>query len=64
MAWKIEFKESVAKDLRKIDPQNRTRILDYLHKRLAPLDDPRSLGAPLKGSELDTRKNLALIDGL
>lgn len=50
VAWTIEYARSVQKTVRKIDPQARKRIRDYLERRVASLDDPRELGAPLKGS--------------
>ncbi|WP_272576187.1 type II toxin-antitoxin system RelE family toxin, partial [Providencia sp. PROV235] len=35
--------------LRKMDKQNARRILDFMDLRIAPLDDPRLSGKPLKG---------------
>ena len=52
MAWRIEFDEASKKDLSKLDPQIARRITAFLRDRLAALDDPRSLGEALKGSEL------------
>lgn len=52
MAWRIEFAESAAKQLRKLDPQVAKRILAYLRDSIAPLEDPRSLGEALRGKEL------------
>ena len=52
MAWTISFEEQAAKELVKLDPQVARRILLFLSTRIAPLDDPRVLGDPLKGSEL------------
>lgn len=52
MAWKIELDPAVIRELRKIDQQQARRILAFLHERLAPLDDPRSIGEALKGSRL------------
>ncbi|MFN7399154.1 MAG: type II toxin-antitoxin system RelE family toxin [Sandaracinobacter sp.] len=52
MAWRIEVSDSAAKQLRKLDPQVARRILTYLRDRLAPLEDPRSLGEALRGKEL------------
>ena len=51
MAWKIEFSDSAERELDKLDPQISRRILEYLQKRLAKLDNPRNLGAALKGSK-------------
>ena len=52
MAWKIEFDPAAERELGKIDPQTARRILAFLHKRVAHLDDPRSIGEALKGSKL------------
>lgn len=52
MAWKVELTPLAEKNLSKLDPQIARRILSFLHSRLAVMDDPRSLGEALKGSEL------------
>ena len=52
MAWRVEIAASAAKQLRKLDPQIATRLLTFLRDRIAPLDDPRSLGEALRGKEL------------
>lgn len=52
MAWRIEFLPEAERDLRKLDPADRGRVLRFLRDRLAPRDDPRGLGAPLRGPEL------------
>ena len=52
MAWKVELTPLARKNLEKLDPQIARRILSFLHTRLAQLDDPRSLGEALKGSDL------------
>ncbi|KPJ79729.1 MAG: addiction module toxin RelE [Gammaproteobacteria bacterium SG8_30] len=52
MAWRIEFAESVVKQLRKMDAQVARRLVQYLRERVAPLEDPRALGAALKGDEI------------
>jgi mRNA interferase RelE/StbE len=52
MAWRIEFADSAAKQLRKLDPQVAKRILTFLRDRVAPLDDPRAIGEALRGKEL------------
>ena len=52
MAWRIEVSDSAAKQLRKLDPQVARRILTFLRDRIAPLEDPRSLGEALRGKEL------------
>jgi mRNA interferase RelE/StbE len=52
MAWKIELTKAAEKELDKLDPQIAKRILMFLHGRVAPLDDPRSIGDSLTGSKL------------
>lgn len=52
MAWRIEFDPAVEKELRRVGPDAARRILRYLQDRVAPLDDPRSLGEALHGPEL------------
>lgn len=52
MAWEIELSIQVDRDLSKLDPPQRTRILKFLDQRLAPLDNPRSIGQALHGSRL------------
>ncbi|MBB1248149.1 type II toxin-antitoxin system RelE/ParE family toxin [Rhizobium sp. G21] len=49
MAWKIEFDERAVKDLSKLDRLQSRRIITFLYRRLALLDDPRSIGEALKG---------------
>ena len=49
MAWTIEFVPAAAKELRKLGRAEAARIIRTLEERIAPLEDPRSLGAPLKG---------------
>lgn len=49
MVWRIEYAESVQKDVRKLDAQERKRIRDFIEVKVALLDDPRSLGKPLSG---------------
>jgi mRNA interferase RelE/StbE len=51
MAWKIELSAQVDRDLGKLDPQQSKRILKFLHERVAPLDNPRSIGQALHGSK-------------
>lgn len=52
MAWKVELDPAAERELSKIDPQVSRRILSFLFDRVAKLDDPRSIGEPLKGSKL------------
>jgi mRNA interferase RelE/StbE len=52
MNWKVEFDRQGKKDLDKLDSTVRGRIFRFLYERLARLEDPRSIGEALKGSEL------------
>lgn len=52
MAYSVELAESADRELGKLDAQQRKRILKFLHERLAKLDNPRSIGEALRGSEL------------
>ncbi len=52
MAWKVELSSQALKALGQLDAQVARRILTFLHDRVAPLDDPRSIGEALKGSRL------------
>ena len=50
MAWTIEYTETAKKQLRKLDKLAARRIVDFMDERVAPSDDPRTLGKALKGS--------------
>jgi mRNA interferase RelE/StbE len=52
MAWRVEFADSAAKQLRKLDSQVAKRILTFLRDRVSQLEDPRSIGEALRGKEL------------
>ena len=52
MAWEIELTPEAQSNLSKLDPQIHRRILQFLNERLAKLEDPRSIGEALKGSQL------------
>ncbi len=52
MAWRIEFADSAAKQLRKLDPAIARRVTAFLRDRVVHAKDPRTLGAALKGDEL------------
>ena len=52
MAWTIEFRDTAERQLQKLGKTERNRILDFLRQRIAPLDDPRQIGKPLRGSKL------------
>lgn len=52
MAWRIRLDPAAAKELKKLDPQIARRIMQFMSRRLAHLDDPRSIGEVLKGKKL------------
>ncbi|WP_263359972.1 type II toxin-antitoxin system RelE family toxin [Acidicapsa ligni] len=52
MKWKIRFERKAERELDRLDPQIADRIIRFLKQRVASLDDPRSIGEALSGSEL------------
>jgi mRNA interferase RelE/StbE len=52
MVWRIEFTPDAGRDLDKLDPPVRRRILRFMLERVAHLQDPRSIGAALRGPQL------------
>lgn len=52
MAWRIELGRDAEKALDKLDRPVAQRILRFLYERVARLEDPRSIGEALKGSQL------------
>ena len=52
MAWKIELAADARKELAALDRPIAERIRRFLRERLAPLDDPRSIGEALRGERL------------
>jgi mRNA interferase RelE/StbE len=52
LPWTVEFDNAAARELRKLDPQVARRITAFLRERVAPLDDPRSIGEALRGDTL------------
>ena len=51
MAWTIEYDEEAVRDLKKLDRQVQREILDFMDKRIAKAEDPRSFGKPLRHSK-------------
>jgi mRNA interferase RelE/StbE len=49
LAWKIEYTDAARRQLRQLDKSSARRILDYMDKPVAPLEDARSLGKALRG---------------
>jgi mRNA interferase RelE/StbE len=52
LVWSIELGPRAQRQLRQFDPQIARRLSKFLFERIALLDDPRSVGEALKGSEL------------
>lgn len=52
MVWQIKVSDTAEKQLGKLDRPVAQRIRTFLRERVALLDDPRSIGEALKGSEL------------
>jgi mRNA interferase RelE/StbE len=52
MEWSIKFDRQAERDLDHLDPQAARRISRFLFERVAHLEDPRSIGEALKGTEL------------
>lgn len=52
MAWRVELDQGAKKDLAKLDTSVAKRITGFIRGRLMRLDDPRSIGEALRGSEL------------
>jgi mRNA interferase RelE/StbE len=52
MAWRIELSALARKHIADLDPQIRARVLRFLNRRVAKLDNPRAIGGALTGSEL------------
>lgn len=50
MAWTISVDDAAEKDLAKIDKRMAKRITTFMRQRVALLDNPRSIGEPLKSS--------------
>jgi len=52
MAWSIELGPTAKRQLKQLDSQVARRISRFLYERVAHLEDPRSIGDALKGTEL------------
>ena len=52
MAWSIKLSPASEKQLDRLDPQVARRLLSFLYDRVSLLDNPRSIGEALKGTEL------------
>ena len=54
LAWRIELTATAVKQLGKLDKGEAKRITTFLKERVAPAEDPRSVGKAHKGSQLGT----------
>jgi mRNA interferase RelE/StbE len=52
LAWIIEFDAAAKKELAGLDKRVAMRITAFLRERVAPLEDPRTIGEALKGPRL------------
>jgi mRNA interferase RelE/StbE len=52
LAWRINLTATAVKQLSKLDKSEARRITAFLRERIGTLDDPRTLGKPLTGSQL------------
>ena len=52
MVWRIEFDRAAIKELDALDKPVAKRILTSLNDRVAPLEDPRSIGEAPRGAKL------------
>lgn len=52
MAWIINYTESAARQLKKLDRSMARRVLDYMDERVATMEDPRTIGKKLAGLKL------------
>ncbi len=52
MVWQVELSNTARKQFLKLDPAVAKRLTKFLRERIAPLDDPRSVGKALLGSVL------------
>jgi mRNA interferase RelE/StbE len=51
MAWSIDLDPRAKHELNRLDPQVGHRINRFLYERVASLENPRSIGEALKGTE-------------
>lgn len=49
MAWTIEYTSTAKRQLHKFDKQTARRIVEFMGKRVAGLENPRSVGKALTG---------------
>jgi len=52
LAWTIELTDTATRQLAKLDKAVARRITRFLQQRIAPREDPRTLGQKLQGKTL------------
>jgi mRNA interferase RelE/StbE len=52
LAWTIELTGAATRQLERLDKKAGRRIRKFLQERLAPMDNPRSIGEALQGPRL------------
>jgi mRNA interferase RelE/StbE len=52
LVWTIEFTVSALRQLQQLDRSVGRRIRKFLQERVAPMEDPRSIGQALHGQRL------------
>lgn len=52
MAWIVKIDDKALKELKRLDKPVAKRITTFLRERVATLEDPRSIGEALTGSQL------------
>ena len=52
MAWRVLLDPRAAREIDRLDGPVQARIWKFLYERLARLEDPRSVGQAMRGSEL------------
>jgi mRNA interferase RelE/StbE len=50
LAWRIDYIDTVLKQLKRLDKQATGHILSFMEDRVGGLDDPRSFGKALHGT--------------
>ena len=48
MGWAIEYDPEAIRDLNKLNRSIRLEIFKYMQERIAPADNPRNFGRPLR----------------
>jgi mRNA interferase RelE/StbE len=62
LAWRIEIDEAAMQDLARLDRPAVKRIITFLRNRLQKLENPRALGAALKGEKFGELWNYRIGD--